>query len=105
MGWLRCYAGQFVWLLRRKEYFRQQVHSLFLVWQQLCLPPAASKHCGPSSQSMPLPSSSSSSFSSSSHTHACHCSAGEDLTADVERLRSSWVDLIEQTEGWLDFKP
>ncbi|EFN52829.1 hypothetical protein CHLNCDRAFT_138268 [Chlorella variabilis] len=28
----------------------------------------------------------------------------EDHTTDVERLRGSWADLIEQTDGWLDFK-
>jgi hypothetical protein len=31
--------------------------------------------------------------------------AEEDCSADVERLRDSWLDLIEQTDGWLDYKP
>lgn len=33
------------------------------------------------------------------------CSLDEDAAADVERLRNSWADLIEQTEGWLDYRP
>ena len=35
---------------------------------------------------------------------ACRA-AEEDRSADVERLRDSWLDLIEQTDGWLDYKP
>jgi hypothetical protein len=29
----------------------------------------------------------------------------EDHTTDVLRLRASWLDLVEQTEGWLQYKP
>lgn len=27
------------------------------------------------------------------------------MATDVERLRDSWADLIEQNEGWLDYRP
>ena len=31
--------------------------------------------------------------------------ADDDMATDVERLRDSWADLIEQNEGWLDYRP
>lgn len=31
--------------------------------------------------------------------------ADDDMATDVERLRDSWADLIEQNDGWLDYRP
>lgn len=40
-----------------------------------------------------------------SRSTLCCSVADDDMAADVERLRDSWADLIEQTEGWLDYRP